>query len=128
MSSMSPMTTSLAAANTGEAKAAHSASASADRVRCFMACLLGTGWWNVKGSDAQVLVQHVHLAGEFRLGELLDDAAVLHDVEAVGQRRGEAEVLLHQHDGVALGLERADHLAELLHDDRRQAFGDLVQQ
>jgi hypothetical protein len=53
---------------------------------------------------------------------------VLHHVEAVGQRRGETEVLFDQHDGVALGLERADHLGELLHDDRGQAFGDLVEQ
>ncbi len=47
---------------------------------------------------------------------------------AVGQWRGEAEVLLHQDDGQAALLELDQHLAELLHDDRRQAFGDLVEQ
>ncbi|MGW8172066.1 MAG: hypothetical protein ACWGHV_10865 [Stutzerimonas stutzeri] len=41
---------------------------------------------------------------------------------------GEAEVLLHQQDGHAALLERLQHLADTLDDDRRQAFGRLVEQ
>jgi hypothetical protein len=70
-----------------------------------------------------------HLGCELRSGEAFDDAAVLHDVEAVGQRRGEAEVLLDHDDGQAALLhEHADRAAERLHDHRRQALGDLVEQ
>jgi hypothetical protein len=53
---------------------------------------------------------------------------VLHDQEAIGERRGEAEVLLDHDDRVALLAQAFDDLAELLHDDRRQALGDLVEQ
>ena len=53
---------------------------------------------------------------------------MLHDIKTVGQRCGKAKVLLHQHDGVALGLERADHFGELLHNHRGQALGDFIEQ
>src|SRR6185369_7003387 len=82
----------------------------------------------LNGLDAEVFLQHRRAAGEFGLGELLDDAAVLHYVEAVGQWCGKAEVLLDQYDGVALGLECADHLGELLHDNGCQPFRYLVEQ
>ncbi|MNC74259.1 hypothetical protein D3C75_1255780 [compost metagenome] len=59
---------------------------------------------------------------------MLDDLAVLHDVEAVCQRRGEAEILFHHDDGVAPLLERGDQAGQRLHDDGREAFGDFVQQ
>ncbi len=55
-------------------------------------------------------------------------AAVLHDVVAVGDGRGEAEILLDQQDGEALLLQRADGLADLLDDDGRQPLGRLVEQ
>ncbi len=45
--------------------------------------------------DAQILVQAVDLPGQLCLGEFLEHLAVLDEEEAVGQRRGEAEVLLH---------------------------------
>ena len=53
-------------------------------------------------SDAEIIVQLVHVGFELGIGELVDDAAVLHHVVAVGDRRGEAEVLLDQQDGEAL--------------------------
>ena len=88
------------------------------------------GEWKVRAgrSDAEVFVQPLDALRQLGLGELLDHAAVLHHVEAVGQRRGEAEVLLDHHDRVALLAQRDDHLGELLHDHRRQALGDLVEQ
>jgi hypothetical protein len=46
--------------------------------------------------------------------------AVLHHVVAVGDGRGEAEVLLDQQDREALLLQRADGLADLLDDDGRE--------
>ena len=68
------------------------------------------------------------LASSSAAHEGFDHLAVLDHVEAVGQRRGEAEVLLHHHDGQPLFAQRADGAAQRLHDHRRQAFGDLVQQ
>src|SRR6186713_369825 len=69
-----------------------------------------------KTSDAQVLVQARHARRQLRLADL----AMLHDQEAIGERCREAEVLLDHDDGVALLAQAANHLAELLHDDRRQ--------
>src|SRR6476469_3611995 len=57
--------------------------------------------------DAEILLQHGHVVLQLVLRELAHDLAVLHHVEAVGQRRGEAEVLFDQHDRVALGLQGA---------------------
>lgn len=42
--------------------------------------------------DSQQVVQHGHLAFELGNAEALDDAPVLHHIEAVGERRREAEV------------------------------------
>ena len=53
---------------------------------------------------------------------------MLHHIKAVGQRRGKAKILLHQHDGVASGLEGANHVGELLHNHRCQTFRDFVEQ
>ena len=61
-------------------------------------------------------------------GEAGGDGAVLHHVEAVGDARGEAEVLLDEEDGHAAGLERRQHLADAVDDDRREALGRLVEQ
>ena len=47
---------------------------------------------------------------------------------AVGQGRGKPEVLFDHDDGQALGLERADHAAQRLHDHGGKTFGDLVEQ
>ena len=65
---------------------------------------------------------------ELGIGEPIDDATVLYDVIAVGDRRGEAKILLDQEYGEALLLEQDDGLADLLNDDRRQALGGLVEE
>src|SRR5262245_11958088 len=65
---------------------------------------------------------------ELALAELHRYGAVLDDVEAVGERRREAKILLDHQDRVAPRLEERDRLRKLLHDHRRQAFGDLVEE
>ena len=60
--------------------------------------------------------------------ETLDDAPMLHHVKAVGQARGEAEILLDHHDREAALAQADDGARQGVHDDRRQAFGDLVEQ
>ena len=47
-------------------------------------------------SHPQRLVQPIHPALQFRVGEGVDDAAMLHDEKPIGQGRGEAEILLNQ--------------------------------
>ena len=69
-------------------------------------------------SNAEIFMQLVHIRGEFGIGEGVDDLAVLHDVVAVGDGRGEAEILLDQQDREALLLQFRDRAADLLDDDR----------
>src|SRR5215470_5708199 len=78
--------------------------------------------------DLEIFMQHVLLVFQLVPGNFGHDAAVLDDVHPIGERRGEVKILLDEDDGVALLLELADDLAELLHDDRRQALGDLVEE
>ncbi len=40
---------------------------------------------------------------------------------------GKAEVLSNNDEGLALGAQHLDHFGQFLHDDGRQAFGNLVQ-
>src|SRR5438067_11521839 len=77
---------------------------------------------------AEIFVQRSELGVQLGIGKLVHDFSVLHDVIAVGDRRSEAEILLDQKYGEALRLERADGLADLLNDHRRQPFGRLVEQ
>src|ERR1041385_846655 len=63
-------------------------------------------------SNPQVLVQLFEVRVQFRVGEAFDNPAVFHDVIAVRNRRGEAEILLDQEDGKALLLELAEGAAE----------------
>jgi hypothetical protein len=53
---------------------------------------------------------------------------MLHHVKPVRQRCGEAEILLHHHNGVALFPKCANHARERLHNHRGQALGYLVKQ
>src|SRR5690242_7387540 len=79
-------------------------------------------------SDSEILVQLADIGIELVVGEHVDDLAMLDDIVAVRQCRGKAEVLLDQQNGEALLLQRADDGADLLHDDRRQPLGRLVEQ
>ena len=73
-------------------------------------------------------MQTLHARRQLRLREMLDHATVLHDEETVGERRGEAEILLDHDNRIAALAQIAHDLAELLHDHRRQALGNLVEQ
>src|SRR5271155_438385 len=78
-------------------------------------------------SHPQRLVQPVHPPGELRIGEGVDDPAVLHDEKPVGQSRGEAEILFDEQDRETLPLELGDGAADLLNDDRRETLRRLVE-
>src|SRR5581483_6675163 len=54
------------------------------------------------------------------------DAAVAHDVDAVGDAQRDRELLLDQQDGDAGLRYSRDEVADLLDDQRRQALGGLV--
>src|SRR6266568_2139627 len=77
---------------------------------------------------AEIFVERSELGVQLGVGELVHDLSVLHDVIAVRDRRCEAKILLDQENGEAPGLERADGLADLLDDDRRETLGRLVEQ
>src|SRR2546426_7908263 len=47
---------------------------------------------------------------------------------AVGDARGESEILLDQEDGKPFRLEPRDDQADLLNDHRSEAFGRLIEQ
>src|SRR5437868_14858729 len=78
--------------------------------------------------NPQVLVELFQVGVQFRIGKPLDDAAMFHDVIAVRDGRGEAEILFNEQDGKSLLLERADGAADLLDDDGRELIGRLVDQ
>ena len=55
------------------------------------------------------------------------DAAIDHDRDVLGDRGGDADILLdHEHRHVAVFAEAHQHFLDLGDDDRRQAFGRLV--
>ncbi len=76
----------------------------------------------------QHAVQMLAARRQLRRRDLFDDLAVIHDEMAVGQRRGKTEVLLDQYDGHAPLFQLHQHFAQLLHDDRGQAFGNFIEQ
>src|SRR3984957_551313 len=79
-------------------------------------------------SNAEIVVQLLHIVRQLRVREVVYDTPMFHHVIAVGNGRCEAEILLDQQNGKALGLERADGVADLLNNDRGEAFGRLVEQ
>src|SRR5687768_17137361 len=114
---ITPSDTWAAAGPAAQASAAAAAEAASLNVVFIIVCLLevnGTKPVVVRvapsASDPEVLVQHAHFLGHIGGREARDDAAMLHDVELVGQRRGEAEVLLHHDDGEAALAQHADRL------------------
>src|SRR5689334_4463761 len=79
-------------------------------------------------SNAEKLVQQRHFGLQLARREARYDAPTLHYVEAVGEWRGETKVLLHHDDGVAALAQAADGMRQRAHDDRREPFGDLIEQ
>src|SRR5712692_4776077 len=77
--------------------------------------------------------RQVRAAGGFvlhqaRHGPFPPDLALLDDVGPIGQPRRKLEILLREHDGQALPLERGDLLAEGLDDDGGQPLRRLVEE
>src|SRR5437016_7834055 len=67
-------------------------------------------------SHTQVVMQLVDVGLQVRIGEPIDHPAVLHDIVAVRDCRGEPEILLHEQNGESARLQRADGPADLLDD------------
>src|SRR4051812_38637464 len=65
-------------------------------------------------SDAQIIVKLFDVSVQFAIGERIDHAAIFHDVIAVRNRGGEAEILLDQQDGESLRFQGPDRVADLL--------------
>ena len=73
-------------------------------------------------------MQLVEVMREVRVGDHVDNAAVLDYVVTIGEGRGEVKILLDEQDCEAPLLQGADQRADLLNDNRRQALGRLVAQ
>ena len=68
------------------------------------------------------------LASRSALRKLSTTRPPLDHVMPVRQRGGEPEILLHQKDGIALGLQPRDRAADLLHHHGGEPFRRLVEQ
>src|SRR4030081_1763586 len=79
-------------------------------------------------SDSEKLVNARPVRIERAIRKHVDDAAMLDDVVPVRHGLREAEILLDQQDSEAFLLEPRDGASNLLHDDRREAFGRLIKQ
>src|SRR5215211_2460561 len=77
--------------------------------------------------DAEIGVKLVEVSFKFGVGDHVNDPALLDHIVPVGDSRSKAEILLNQHNGKSLALEAGDGAADLLDDDRGQAFGRLVE-
>src|SRR5450631_1379701 len=71
---------------------------------------------SIAPSDSEVVVQLVRLGLDAVIRDHVDDPAVGDDIMPLGHSGGKPEVLLDQQDGEALGLQRLDHRADLMHD------------
>src|SRR5215469_12032942 len=98
MSSMSPITTESAASAAQGLTAAPAAAQSAMIHLLNLIGLLPSRYGSQ--SNAEKFVQQRHLGLKLRGREARDDPAALHYVEAIGERRGETEILFHHDDGV----------------------------
>src|ERR1700720_4532200 len=76
-------------------------------------------------SHSEIIMQLVGVPRDILVADHVDDLPVLDDIMAVGEGRGEVEILLDQEDREALIFQLADQPANLLDDDRRQALGRL---
>src|SRR6059036_1204963 len=74
-----------------------------------------------KGLDAEEAPLQVGIAEQLACRRLGSDLAADHDQLALGEGRGDAEVLLDQENPQTLPLEPAEDLDQILDDRRRQA-------
>src|SRR5690606_37306837 len=77
--------------------------------------------------NSQYPVEHVHALRQFLDFELGHHAAMLHDIETVGDAAGKAEILLDQKHRHAAFLELPENLADALDDNGRKSLGRLVE-
>src|SRR5438309_9701120 len=69
--------------------------------------------------NPKIFVQLFHIRLELRIGDHVDDTAVLKHVMPVRHRRCEAKILLDQQNRETLAFEPRDRASELLDDHRR---------
>src|SRR5215510_1232916 len=79
-------------------------------------------------SYAQVSRLDRFVAQQLGRAGFVDDRALAHEVDVVGDPERKGKVLLDDQDGRAAGLEPAEDAPELAHQEGRQAFGGLVHQ
>src|SRR5436190_19690330 len=78
--------------------------------------------------DAE-MTQQLRLAGDHLLvGESFDDLALREQVVAIGDGRGEAQILLHQEHRRPLALGLLQHRSDTLDKHRGQPLGGLVEE
>ena len=76
----------------------------------------------------QIRFLHGGIREELVGGVFHDDAAVFHDIGAVGDTERLVGVLLDEENGGAVGIDLLDDGENLLDDDRREAEGRLIKQ
>src|SRR5437870_5863027 len=81
-----------------------------------------------EGLYPKVFVELAHARLEGGVGNHVHHSPVLHDAVPVRHRGREAEVLLDEKDGEALGAQAPDGGPDLLHDDGGQALCRLVEE
>ncbi len=78
-------------------------------------------------SDPEQALLQIAVGGKPRGFDEAVDAAVDHDCDVLGDRRGHPDVLLDdEHRNVTFLAEANQHLLDLCDDDRREPFGGLV--
>src|SRR5579864_2465448 len=107
-----------------------SASMHPDNTPILFAFMVDLSPWPTGGSrsDCQQLLQRPLFFLQMLFSDPQNYTPSLNHIHTVCQRRGKMKVLLHQDDGEAPALEFFNDFPQGLHDDRRQAFGHLVQQ
>src|SRR5712691_8766921 len=81
-----------------------------------------------KGLYPKVFVELAHARLERLVGNHVHHPTMLHDAVPVRHRGREAEVLLDEEDGEALGAQATDGRPDLLHDDGGQTLRGLVEE
>src|SRR3954463_4580899 len=78
--------------------------------------------------DSQVLSDHAFVVAYIFGRPEEGEPAGIEDRNLVGELERELHVLLHEHDGLSLGLQAGNGASDLRHDERREAFGRLVEE
>src|SRR5207249_8831063 len=79
-------------------------------------------------SDPEIPRLDLFVAPELVGPGFVDDLALAHEIDAVGDAEREGQVLLDEEDRGAAGFEPGEDPSELAHEDWRQTFRGLVHQ